>query len=193
MYWQRKLVPMLGQQMGRPNWIGASQHYERAKKKPENWSHSAVWHKFITCVWGDKYSKYFEFMTRGWMFRPVWTPQAGVTDCQCSVRYVCLCTVVIWRSAVGTDDASPAALRGGGPVRNGGLPEGRLPPGTASQLPRRTVSDVTLDVFAWSSTSVFLKLFLFISWRTPAYENNVNTPMFRVAGQRFSRYFGVYL
>lgn len=50
------------------------------------------------------------------------------------------CAVVIWRSSVGADHTCPAALRGSGSVRNGCLPEGWLPSGSACQLSWRAVS-----------------------------------------------------
>ena len=44
--------------------------------------------------------------------------------------------VDVWRDAVGADNAGPAALPGGGSVRNVQLSQRRIQAGPASQLPR---------------------------------------------------------
>lgn len=48
--------------------------------------------------------------------------------------------VGLWSDPVGADDPGTDPLRGHRPLRDVGLPEGRLPNSTADQLPRRTVS-----------------------------------------------------
>jgi len=53
-------------------------------------------------------------------------------------------SVVFWCSVVGVNDTGPATLRGGGPLWNGSLSAGRVPPGATSQLSRRTVSKMQL-------------------------------------------------
>jgi len=48
------------------------------------------------------------------------------------MRYIYLCTVVIWCTAMGTDNPCPTALCGGGPIWDGCLPEGWLSPCTTN-------------------------------------------------------------
>lgn len=57
--------------------------------------------------------------------------------------------VVLRRIPVGTGDTGPAAVRRGGPVRDDGVSSGRIPAGSTTTLPRRTVRRYG-RLLAWS-------------------------------------------